>query len=329
MLIAISSYYWQDRNFIKKMEELNSSYVYTCENSKGECDVYISTTLTCINAVAIIINILHLLVLRKIPGLKELNYFWVLVNITLGDISLSIAVILSTNCTLRLLNNNIVAAIIATLLDCTFQFRYWLLAQVVLDRFYAVCKPFKYATSKIINNFGKLAAVGVTTNFALALAKVFSSLRSLCYSDILGPIVTEPSDVSKYLDFVTILAAVLPIVISTVLLRKIFKELKQMEQRRNMTTEDKETRAATIYVIGTCILFAVSILPTLVLMAVYLAKDDSFNPDISWLEVLTLLAHLMYGIGNVVLYGILNKAYVGSVRKICRSLYTVVKVSPQ
>ena len=311
------------------MEGLNLSEVYSCKLSDGQCNIYGSTILTCTNVAAIIINLLHLPVLRNMPRLRELNYFWVLVNISLGDLFMSMTTILSTNCLVQVLNNRVVVALIHVLINTTFQARYWLLALALLDRFYAVCKPFKYTTSKVTNNVGKLSALGWSLNLLLSMIKTFASLEGLCFSDVVGPVIKKPSDISKYLDFAAILAALVPSIISTVLLVLVAKELKRMNQRRNETGEENDTKSATRYIIGTFIMFYVSLIPTVILLVVYITKDDNSEIDVTWLEVLTFLAHVLYGVGNTLLYGALNKAYIVKIKSMCGALRNIVKVSPQ
>ena len=64
-----------------------------CDFHEQKCTIYNVIVYGSTNMASIIINVLHLLILRRIPGLKELNYFWVLVNLTFGDIVMSVGVI--------------------------------------------------------------------------------------------------------------------------------------------------------------------------------------------------------------------------------------------
>ena len=139
-----------------------------------------------------------------------------------------------------------------------------------LDKYYAVCRPFEYATSSAVNNIGKLAAVGWTLNALLVLAKAFTSLKFLCF--VFYPADTKLADFGKYVNIATIMAVVLPSIVSTILLIKLFKELKRMKQRREKTGEDAETGSATRYIIGTCIMFYISIIPSIALI-VFLYYD--------------------------------------------------------
>ena len=191
-----------------------------------------------------------------------------------------------------------------------------------------MCRPFEYATSTVVNNIGKLAAVGWALNALLVLVKAFTSLKFLCFVSVFYPVDTKLADIGKYVDIATIMAVVLPSIVSTILLIKLSKELKRMKQRRERTGEDAETRSATRYIIGTCIMFYISIIPSIALIVFY-TTTDSFEAIRDGLIAFSLLAHMMYGIGNVVLYGFLNKTYVAMMRSMCRNLCNADKVYPQ
>ena len=310
------------------METVNTtSLTFSCTSHHELCNIYNSIVYIPTNTASIIINLLHLLVLRNMHGLKELNYFWVLVNLTLGDIGMSVAGILIVNCEIWNSGNCFTIIVSYAVIGCAFQVRYWLLTLAVLDRYYAVCKPFKYATSKFINNVGKWAAVGWILNAMLTLTDAFLSCSRFCFDSLEEPFPELSLDVSKYLNITIILSAVLPAMVSKVLLIKISVELKRMKQRRNATVEDKETQSETRYIRNVFVMFYVSIIPNLVLVISFMIKIDTSGAV--WLTSFALFTNLLYGIGNVVLYGVLHKAYVTTVKSICRLLCPVARISPQ
>ena len=297
------------------MEAANAtSHINLCEFVDRQCNIYDFIVHSFTNAASIVINALHLLVLLKIPRVRESNYFWILLNLTLGDVAMSLAVILLVNCNIWYSRNCFIIVGSYAFGGCAFQVRYWLLTLAVLDRYYAVCKPFQYTTSKFINNIGKLAAV------AWLLCAILASALNILNHFRLDPVLSE---ITNYLRVVLIITAVLPSVVSTVLLIRIAVELQRMKQLRNMSVEDQETRSATRYIIFVFVMFYVSLVPSLVNAG--MGPGNSFT----WLPSLALFTHFLYGIGNVVLYGVLNKAYVAKIKSICGSLCPVRKVSPQ
>ena len=105
------------------------------------------------------------------------------------------------------------------------------------------------------------------------------------------------------------MAVVSPSIVSTILLIKLSKELKRMKQRITRTEEDSETKSATRYIIGTCIMFYISIIPSVALV-LFCPRSGSIESSCNRLLAFVLSAHVMYGIGNVILFGLLNKTYV-------------------
>ena len=297
-----------------------TSYIDICEFPEKSCNIYNFIAYSSTNVASIIINLLHLFMLQRILRVKESNYFWILFNLTLGDIAMSLAVVLVVSCKRWVSLNCFMIVMSYAFGSCVFQIRYWLLLLAVIERYYAVCRPFQYTTSKFISNIGKWTAVAWILNAALALASnIFDHLR----------FDTIQSEVSKYLTVTVIVATIAPSVISTVLLIKIAAELKNMKRQRNTPGENKESRSATNYIIGVFIMFYISLIPTLVYAGLQVMSKNKARTDFTWLSSLALFTHLLYGIGNVVLYGVLNKAYVAKIKSICQSLCQNTQVHPQ
>ena len=181
-----------------------TSSIEFCEFVERQCNIYDFIVHSFTNAASIVINVLHLLVLQKIPRVRESNYFWILLNLTLGDVAMSLSVILLVNCNIWYSRNCFVIVATYAFGGCVFQVRYWLLTLAVLDRYYAVCKPFQYTISTFINNIGKWAAV------AWILSAVLASVLNILNNFRLDPVL---SDITKYLRVAVIITAVLPSVI--------------------------------------------------------------------------------------------------------------------
>ena len=80
------------------MEASNAtSHINLCEFVDRQCNIYDFIVHSFTNAASIVINALHLLVLLKIPRVRESNYLWILLNLTLGDVAMSLAVIFLVN----------------------------------------------------------------------------------------------------------------------------------------------------------------------------------------------------------------------------------------
>ena len=126
----------------------------SCANTSEECiDYYISAVFVSANTISVIVNVLHILVLVNIPGLKQRNYFWILFNLTLVDIAGAIFIAISSSCTVYKLlisaEAGIGIALITIGLRSSLACRYYQLFLACLDRYYAVCKPFDYNASRL------------------------------------------------------------------------------------------------------------------------------------------------------------------------------------
>ena len=86
-----------------------------------------------------------------------------------------------------------------------------------------------------------------------------------------------------------------------------------------MSAEDHKTKSATRYIIGVFVIFYASLVPNVI------NAGMGYGIAFTWLPSLALFTQLFYGIGNIVLYEVLNKAYIAKVKYICGSLCSVEK----
>ena len=243
----------------------NSTQIEPCIGMTGECNIYISSTNISINVIAIIINIIHIIILKTIPGLSKRNHFWILVGITLADILVAISLALNTSCMIhdiQLSANNIVgSAFLLVGKESTAQSRYLLLLLASLDRFYAVCKPFKYGTSTVVNNLGKASLVMFIVSVVIPVVKLLAMPESLCLSNETGPVLFNDSTKNKaLLSVISFSLMLLPAVATAILLGNVGWELKKMKKRAG-GIEDQELKTASKYVVGTCIMFYSTVVP--------------------------------------------------------------------
>ena len=63
------------------------------------------------------------------------------------------------------------------------------------------------------------------------------------------------------LTIILFLFMAIPSIVTTILLGMVIKKLKRMRQRRNATSDNKEVKSSTKYIIGTCITFYRSVIP--------------------------------------------------------------------
>ena len=304
----------------------NIPKIESCVKSAGaSTEYYITVILVSANVISSVINLLHIILLTMTPEIRKLRHFWILFNLTFSDISVSVmaAVWLSptVNHLLLAADDGNGTAFIVIGMQSSGLYRYLQITLASLDRYYAVCKPFDYANSKVINNIGKLSIVGWVVNISFITFKVLYTAHEACIGEFGMYIISEQST-SRYLDMVHSVNMVVQLMLTTILLGMVVRELNRMLQRGRMTREDKEVRSATKYIIGTAIMFYCTLIP----LILYITLNGVSRTILVKTSLVTMLVvQTLYGIGNVVLYGFFNPFYV---RKIITMFRCKNAVSP-
>ena len=305
--------------------------VKACVNSSGECiDYFTSAVFVSLNVISVIVNLLHIFVLVNIPSLKNRKYFWILFNLTLVDTAGAIVFAISCSCAVYQLmisaESGIVFVLITIGQQSSLMCRYYQLTLACLDRYYAVCKPFDYNTSRFINNIGKLSAISWIITILIPIVKVSLTADEACLGEF-NTYTISMSTTNGWFDIFASFVITIPSLVAAVLLIKVSLELKRMSQRGNMTSEDREVKSATKYVIGTCIMFYCSVLPLVIGVCVNVIIGDPSN-HISRAFLITIIAcQTLYGIGNVILYGFINPVYVLRIKAIFEFRFSTSEIS--
>ena len=297
---------------------INNHTEVLCREEPVDGDMLWLGILLSVNTLSVMINCMHMFVLRKIQRLRDRSYFWILLNLTLVDTAVAISVALIVSCTRPWLQKvdygKILGAALLVSGESSSMCRYFQLTLASLDRYYAVCRPFEYANSRLLNNIGKLSFLGWITNILPSLAQFLVAPNAICLG-ALWPFTTQ----HKYTVYIFLwgsLNMLLPSIATAILLTKAIRELKRMQKRSSsMTDDDREVKNATKYVLVTCILFYITVIP-LVLLALMRTKLDYY--DIYDMYLFVALCQSLYGVLNVVLFGFFNPAYVGQIKSLFR-----------
>ena len=231
----------------------NLTAIKSCSNITQACDSYSSAILISLNICSAIINLMHIGLL--ISTSKRSGYFWILVNLTIADIVAALFFAVRSWCgmyALQLSSGNILGAAILSLgMQTASQVRYFELTLASLDRFYAVCRPFDYSNSRLVNHIGKMSILCWIFNLLFVTVKISITSFDACLST--RGLVSNSARM-RYMQMISFVLTALPALATAVLLGKTAKELHRMKQRGNAREDNKEIKTATKYIIGVYII---------------------------------------------------------------------------
>ena len=279
-----------------------------------DCDRTWSGVFMATNLLSFVINFLHLLILRTMPNLRKRHYFWILLGINLADMFAGISYTMNTSCmdqkVLEMTHGVVLCALVIIGAESSTLSRYFQLTLASLDRYYALCRPFEYENSQILNNIVKLSFLALAINVLPSTFKVAISPSAIRIGR-LGPFV-KSNEYSLYFAGLAVLSALLPSIATATFLVKCLRELRAM-RNRSLRDEDKEVKNTTKYIIVTGILFYSGVFP----MMLYMVIKDHLSNDVSKItfRILTLYQSL-YGIANVALFAVYTPAYVYRLRSV-------------
>ena len=149
-------------------------------------------------ATSFVVNIIHIMILRRLPSLKGKLYLSVLVSMSCVDMWFSISTILANNCQLRTYISTHTTAplpalwnmIIVILMETAVIWRYVVQCMSSVGRFLAVVRPYIHSSSFLIAHIGKVV-FGLTLFFTIIIAcKSIGMLNMdvMCVHSVMGPI---------------------------------------------------------------------------------------------------------------------------------------------
>lgn len=250
--------------------------------------------------------------LNQMKELKTTKYFFILVIISSSDILAGIIGILFYSCKIRILLLQLttkatywIFTVIVRLLGFTAVLQYVVLLMSSLERYIAVCQPYKYSTHPLINHLK--VVFGLTAGF-LAVCIGLSSIQiQQLRENRLNVVFVERG---KFI-WINYVVTFISSIIINVLLVKVWKELKGLTP--NDSADRRLIRSASKYVIWTYVMHQSTNIPNLVH---FVSKLCGISLTISnVLEAVTSIARSSYGIADVFLFIHFNPGYIVKVKK--------------
>ena len=263
-----------------------------------------------LNAVAIIIILLHILLLTRLQSLQDMNtYRMVLQHIAAADLLSAMSLVVRDNCALRLhmLGKPLVsAAMLSIATDIAPTFRLYILALSAYERYLAVCQPYGHNEHFIIK-YSRLS-IGAVWIVAMLLVMTRDLIfhEHLCVHPVLGPTMLKDFGVLS----INCISTFICWLVITVSLAKLCQELKILKQRRVKTWKDKRNIASAHYVIIICGLYSIDMIPLALTLLMYFCSTH--QPIVNGMagDIFSL-----YGLVNSVVYGIMTRNYLIEMRQ--------------
>ena len=273
-----------------------------------------SLSLMAVNVMSIIINLVHIYVIQKrLPALRGKPYLSVLTIIGLTDILFSAATLPMTSCHIREWINHksqyptLLLGVIRVTLENSVLCRFCALFLSSFDRYFAVCKPFFYCSNAVVRNIGKTAIVIDILLWTVLAFKGLLTLSDMCISAVIGP---------TRLDNIRGAATTTAVMVvfsacTSLLLLQVWLEIRRVQQRAPIIG-DSHLKSSAYYVIAIFAVFVVVlVIPNIVgtcTYVIYKANDPSTPISDAFLWSI-LISHTIYGIANVVMYGLTSDGY--------------------
>lgn len=258
-----------------------------------------------LNFISVLANLLHIVILSKMPSLRGSAYYLILVHLSLADIHYALNVIthMTWNRPSYFENVSFAAVLIYdVLLGTSTNNRFMLMLAASLERYIAICQPMKYSTSKYVSHLHIWLVVCWLLSYLLSCLKTGLSYRRLCFYSLRGPSLEQGMEAG----LISLVLKILPALISGVFLVRVMKELKRMG-KNNPTQEMAQLRRATRYLITVFVIFYGCLISPIIAFSLFIAKVTS--PNTFGYYLFYELFNSLYGCLNIVIYGWMTPAY--------------------
>ena len=276
----------------------------TCSNPSGS---YIIDTL---NVTSFVLNIIHVIILRRLPSLKGKPYLSVLVSMSCVDIWYNISTISVNNCELRSYINTrawlpaLWNLIICVFIEVAITLRYIVQCISSVERYLAVVKPYIYVSSSFVAHIGKVIICITFVISTMIIGKDIIQLNNnMCIHPVVGPL-TIMDTTSGIFSCALVTLPSIPIL---VLLPLTWKEIKRLH---HVAPEQvASTKFAAKYVMIINVAFISLMAPTLILLMISIGFWSKILQPPTYMMWVYAYSHGIFGVINSLIYCVMSPVY--------------------
>ena len=260
--------------------------------------------ITTLNAISLLVNICHLLILARMAALKGRPYKWILVHICVADIGSALVLIMVYSC----LEGFVYVAMLTAefpftgyLVHLPIYASNWIFLVAGIEQYYSICKPLAYESSTFVS---KLSVILILM-WVLSFCWLILHLIIVCFA-------TSSLEATTAAHAMLSIAAFIPLALAAVPLIFVVKELMKMRQKALAANQQQSLQAAA-YLIIIYVIFMIFSLFDRVTSYIQIVSPGLIKFQAKRLRNVT---KSLYGTLNTDIYGFRTKAYRQEMRKL-------------
>ena len=264
------------------------------------------------------VNCFHIFILSKLSKISVTPNLKILIVMSVDDIGVCLLRSVKYFCVYEYFQYMIeipmtyyVYTLLGTLWFALVNLRFFILAAASYDRYIAICKPFKH-----LNN---LCLRYIVTVLLLLFSFLFVTyITATLVAHHFHSAVIDQEQVALYLWPISITIAVLPAAVFTILVMRELKKLHSSGPQYSNASYTRTVVKTTNLILAIILLFLVCLVPPFITHTIT-QTTDIIQDKTAAIEYTNLIFEL-YRQFNVIIYGIMNKAFQREVGKLTRCL---------